>query len=168
MNKANSLSGIYLIKNTVNGKVYIGSSCDIKKRFSCHKSQLIRGKHCNSELQREWNIYGESSFVFDIVHVAETGVNLFVVEQDYLDIYYDDGNSCYNIRPNTYSYMYDDKGLTMTRIPKSHVKALKELSEKWNTTTHDALRYMIDLGWSGYIAPEKSAKEIAARREGLK
>ena len=58
--------------------------------------------------------------------------------------------------------------LTMTRIPKSHVKALKELSEKWNTTTHDALRYMIDLGWSGYIAPEKSAKEIAARREGLK
>lgn len=37
--------GIYKIENTVNGKVYIGQSVDIKKRWKAHRSEL-----CNNTL----------------------------------------------------------------------------------------------------------------------
>lgn len=59
--------GIYIIKNTVNGKVYIGSSIDIKTRLIRHKSMLRGGYHDNEYLQNSFNKYGESSFTFEVV-----------------------------------------------------------------------------------------------------
>lgn len=37
--------GIYKITNTKNGKVYIGSSSNIERRFTEHKCELIENKH---------------------------------------------------------------------------------------------------------------------------
>jgi group I intron endonuclease len=61
------LSGIYTITNKVNGKLYIGSSNDMKGRLSSHKSCLKRNLHRNTHLQRAWNKYGESNFEFEIL-----------------------------------------------------------------------------------------------------
>ena len=62
-----TICGIYMIKNTINGKIYIGKSFDIKKRWSNHKYELNKGVHVNNHLQRAWNKYGEDSFEFSIV-----------------------------------------------------------------------------------------------------
>ena len=62
-----AICGIYMIKNTVNGKIYIGKSFDIKKRWSNHKYELNKGIHVNNHLQSAWNKYGESCFEFIIV-----------------------------------------------------------------------------------------------------
>jgi len=61
------ISGIYMIRNTVNDKVYIGQSRDIKNRFSCYKS----GCH-NKHLQRAFNKYGFDKFEFVIIDKCET------------------------------------------------------------------------------------------------
>lgn len=59
--------GIYKITNTKNGKVYIGQSVDIDKRFKQHKKLLRENNHINYLLQDDWNVYGEDSFTFEVV-----------------------------------------------------------------------------------------------------
>ena len=55
-------SGIYQIKNTVNGKVYIGQSIDTIKRYDAHWNMLKQGKHFNKHLQRAFNKYGNNGY----------------------------------------------------------------------------------------------------------
>lgn len=60
-------SGIYSIRNTVNGKVYIGSTVDFASRWANHRCQLRKGGHDNSYLQRAWAKYGEEAFEFTVL-----------------------------------------------------------------------------------------------------
>ena len=63
-------TGIYEIKNTVNGKWYRGqvqSDYGFEKRWSDHKCLLNRKKHKNKHLQSAWNKYGENAFEFTIL-----------------------------------------------------------------------------------------------------
>lgn len=60
-------SGIYAIKNTVNGKVYIGQSRRISNREYCHFHALEKGNHYNKHLQRSYNTYGRDTFVFEVI-----------------------------------------------------------------------------------------------------
>lgn len=76
--------GIYKITNTANGKVYIGSSVDVRGRFNSHRSDLRQNKHGNQHLQRAWNLYGEHSFVFEIIEECSADSVRFI-EQKYLD-----------------------------------------------------------------------------------
>lgn len=59
--------GIYKITNLLNGKMYIGQSVDIEKRWSTHKAELKNNYHYNIHLQNAWNKYGEENFEFSIV-----------------------------------------------------------------------------------------------------
>ncbi len=90
--------GIYEIVNLVDGKAstYIGSSVNIEQRWQGHCSTLRGGRHDNIHLQRAWNKYGEDAFVFSVLE--EVGEDmLLVMEQEYLDDYFDRGH-CYNLR----------------------------------------------------------------------
>lgn len=59
--------GIYKIENNINGKVYIGQSVDVDKRFKAHKTLLRNNEHFNYRLQDDWNSYGEDAFSFSII-----------------------------------------------------------------------------------------------------
>jgi len=59
------LSGIYLIRNKLNNKIYIGSAVNTKKRFYEHRWALNKESHCNIYLQRAWLKDGESMFSFE-------------------------------------------------------------------------------------------------------
>ena len=59
--------GIYQIENLANGKKYIGSSANTKRRLQAHKSQLISDCHDNKHLQRAWNKYGGDNFEFSVI-----------------------------------------------------------------------------------------------------
>lgn len=70
------ICGIYMIKNLVNEKKYIGRSTDIKTRWSNHKYELNKGIHVNSYLQNAWNKYGKDNFEFSIIEeCAENDLN---------------------------------------------------------------------------------------------
>ena len=60
----NSNCGVYCIRCKVNNKAYIGSSANIKRRWTEHKSLLKTGKHINKQLQEDYNKYGADSFLY--------------------------------------------------------------------------------------------------------
>lgn len=60
-------SGIYKITNTINGKVYIGQSININKRFKTHLSDLKYNRHHNIYLQKSFNKYGPEAFEFKVI-----------------------------------------------------------------------------------------------------
>ncbi|GAB6931319.1 GIY-YIG nuclease family protein [Paenibacillus sp. JCM 10914] len=63
-------SGVYQIRNTVNGKVWVAGTNNFKtmngKRF-----ELQMNTSYNKELQQDWNEYGEDAFVFEILETIE-------------------------------------------------------------------------------------------------
>lgn len=78
------ICGIYCIKNLINGKRYIGSSCDIYSRWYVHKNMLNKNKHYNEHLQRTWNKYKKNNFMFLIIEKC-TRESLFNREQYWID-----------------------------------------------------------------------------------
>lgn len=78
-------SGIYRITCTESGVFYIGSAKNIYQRFQRHKSLLRHNKHPNPKLQAVWNKYGEDSLILTIEQLVEDQLQLFVVEQQFLD-----------------------------------------------------------------------------------
>ena len=63
-------SGVYEIVNAVNNKRYIGSAVDIENRFNVHRWGLDNGLHHNRHLQRAWNKYGETHFMFRVIEIV--------------------------------------------------------------------------------------------------
>lgn len=61
---------IYKIKCLANGKVYIGQSKNIDKRWKEHRYELNRGIHHSIHLQRAWSKYGEDRFEFEIIETC--------------------------------------------------------------------------------------------------
>lgn len=59
--------GIYKIENTENGKVYVGQSVTIERRFTSHRTALRGDYHNNSKLQEDFNKFGEDAFLFEIL-----------------------------------------------------------------------------------------------------
>lgn len=78
------VSGVYTIRCMYDKRMYVGSSKNIKNRFSVHKSALRRGKHHSQFLQRCWNKYGEAAFEFVVLGTYREDV-LRDEEQFWLD-----------------------------------------------------------------------------------
>lgn len=65
--------GIYKITCLRSGKIYVGSSRDIKTRIRRHFAELSRKTHKNKHLQSAFNLYGESAFQWKVLeHVIKT------------------------------------------------------------------------------------------------
>lgn len=79
-------SGVYEIVNTVNGKRYIGSAVQFKKRFAQHRQALARGDHHSIHLQRAWNKHGAAVFTFRPLLVCSQGMLLYY-EQRAFDVF---------------------------------------------------------------------------------
>jgi len=81
----NKISGIYQIINTKNGKFYVGSLKDCYARKGRHFRHLKNRTHYNDYLQRSFDKYGESSFVFLVLEEDIPENSLLSIEQLYLD-----------------------------------------------------------------------------------
>jgi len=60
-------SGVYIIRNLWNGKIYVGGSHDIEERWKQHVSKLNRGTHPSNKLLNAWKKYGSNGFEFRII-----------------------------------------------------------------------------------------------------
>jgi len=63
-------AGIYMIYSVLSERAYIGSSKNIRKRWSQHRSALRQNKHSNYHLQNSWNKYGEKFFIFHVLEIC--------------------------------------------------------------------------------------------------
>ena len=78
------IGGIYRIVNSVNGKFYIGSTCDLARRKRQHLLELIRNAHENKYLQRAFNMHGKDAFKFEDIVIC-SNENLLMYEQLIID-----------------------------------------------------------------------------------
>lgn len=86
--------GIYMIRNKINGKIYIGQSNSIEQRLKSHQYELNKNKHANKHLNRAWNKYGENNFEFKIIE--ECDVNILDDKERYYIKKFDAFNNGYN------------------------------------------------------------------------
>ena len=78
---------IYAIKNTTNGKMYIGSTVNMTARFKKHRTDLKRNSHCNTHLQNAYNLYGEGAL--DFIILATCGKHqLISKEKEFIEKYH--------------------------------------------------------------------------------
>ena len=77
-------SGVYKITNTVSGRVYVGSSSNISKRWLAHKFLLKNGQHHSRLLQRSWDKHGADVFVFEIIVLFPVDL-LLQKEQEWIE-----------------------------------------------------------------------------------
>ena len=61
------VTGVYVISCRSTGRVYVGSSGDVKNRLFGHRSRLRSGTHDNVLLQREFSAHGEAAFDFALL-----------------------------------------------------------------------------------------------------
>ncbi len=98
------IQGIYSILHIESGRVYIGSSRNIKKRFSAHKTDLKYNKHPNPVLQNYYNKYGLDAFMFsEIFSIYDCSIlidieNEIIAQINETDVF---GNLDYNKLFNT-------------------------------------------------------------------
>lgn len=126
-------AGVYKVTNTVNRKIYVGSTQCFKERYNKHCKLAGRGKHTNDHLKHAFAKYGIENFTFEILEVT-TLENRFEREQYYIDtLKVTDDSIGYNISPTA-------KG--MTEIPKyvrdKISRALKGKSRKPKTEEYKA------------------------------
>jgi group I intron endonuclease len=76
---------IYRIRNLVNGKVYVGSAVNFRKRWNNHLVALRLDRHHSRKLQAAWNKYGEHSFAAEPFEIVENKAHLVVREQFWID-----------------------------------------------------------------------------------
>ena len=65
--------------------MYIGSSCDLNKRYYTHVGLLRKDRHSNKHLQRSWNKYGEYNFKFSVIEYVDNNNDLIIREQYWMD-----------------------------------------------------------------------------------
>ena len=85
--------GIVKLINKKNNKIYLLKSSNIKKSIYDIGYKLKNNYPLNSELQADWNLYGEDSFYFDFIECEKEDLSSKLEEQKGLaDTYNSKGN----------------------------------------------------------------------------
>lgn len=97
------VSGIYIITNKITGRLYIGESLDIYRRWHKeHMPQLRKNIHNNKKLQNDFNEYGKDNFSFEILerysedNPISTKARILILEGYYITQFQKSGISLYN------------------------------------------------------------------------
>jgi group I intron endonuclease len=113
--------GIYRIVNRVNGKVYYGSSINLKQRESSHYSDLKYNRHGNYHIQNAYNLYGKENVIYEPMFNCPADQCLYF-EQILLDMWFDNCVNCYNMEPDASSSRgRKDSKETQKKRSKSHM-----------------------------------------------
>lgn len=120
------LCGVYGLICIVNNKIYIGStSTKFSYRKSDHYSRLRNGKHTKS-IQKDYDMYGEESFVFDILFVSDNVQCIISKEIELIDYYKKLGIS-YNAHPG--GEIVGNRATEKTKLKMSESHKGTKLSE---------------------------------------
>lgn len=166
-------SGIYVILNTVSGKMYVGSAVDLNKRWRTHKSHLNNDAHCNPYLQSAWNKYGSDSFQCIFVEFVLDTNKLVSIEQLWINAFNSANREIgYNIKPNAGSNLGFKPSketlekLSSIRKGKKRSDEFKLLiSNSWKTrTVSEQAKLNMSVAHKGHKHSEKTKAKMRGRK----
>lgn len=101
--QARRTAGVYCIRNTVTGRVLLGSSVNLHGPFNRHRTELRLGSHRCPALQADWNRLGEDAFAFEVLDAVpaelaglERDEALRQLEKKWLAAHQPLADRCYN------------------------------------------------------------------------
>jgi group I intron endonuclease len=150
------MGSIYWIRNTTNGKFYIGSTIDVDTRWYAHRNTLKRNCHGSDHLQHAWNHYGPDAFVFQVIEDVPDD-QLLTVEQWYLD-----NTRCLDQR-HGYNIATHVIGGPMRQETKAKISAANKGRRPYQMT--DAIREKISKALTGKPGPNTGRVWNDATRE---
>lgn len=59
--------GVFQVRNTLTGKVYLGATADLPAMLNRQRAQLQMGAHPNRLLQADWRGHGAAAFAFEVL-----------------------------------------------------------------------------------------------------
>ena len=97
--------GIFVFRNKINGKVFIGSSLNLKNKDVRIKLMLNMGNHSIRGFQDDWTTYGEDAFDYEILETLELkddpdynySSDLEILEMLWIDKFQPFAEKCYNL-----------------------------------------------------------------------
>lgn len=144
-------SGIYILRNTADGKVYVGQSVSIHDRRIHHFGKLKRGRHSNHHLQNAFNKYGKDSFEFRILELVDEDM-LDIRERAWINYYKSCDPSC--------GYNYDTGGNRYKRASE------ESLSRRRLFRHTEESRSKISAALMGHGFSEETLKKMAEAKKG--
>lgn len=152
-------SGIYIIINHNNNKIYVGRAVNLDKREREHFGSLENGKHFSRHLQRSFNYYEGKNFEFKILEYCEK--EEIRSREAYYIYYYQSYNPLcgYNKTPGGERYVLSDE-----------VKAKISKANKGRKHTEESRKHMSDAhkrkpnGRKGLPMTEKQRKHMEKMR----
>lgn len=160
-------SGIYCIKNTVTGKVYIGSAVNLRKRKNEHFSTLAAGTHANRYLQSAYDKYGLAAFEFTVLELVPDSAALTAAEQRFMDEHGAFGLG-YNLRPIAASMLgFKHSDAAKAAVSKAHKGRVwsADIVAKRRAGLHagDGIQRMRE----AHLGKKQSAEWVASRVAGM-
>ena len=147
-----SESGIYQIRNLVNGNRYIGSASHFGRRWSTHRKALNESRHHSVPLQRAWDKYGVEAFEFAVVERIPDKHLLIQAEQAWIDA----TNPEYNVAKVAGSSL----GIRRSEHTKSRLRA------SWTEDRRAAFTIKVKGRGQGVALTEAHRANIAAALSG--
>lgn len=154
----NKKCGVYTITNKLNGKVYVGStSATFGARWRQHRYNFRKGNHHSIYLQRSFDKYGESNFIFEILEITEPNICVDI-EQYWINLIRPEYNSVMTAKSN-FGYKHrDESKLKMSKAKKGHTPWNKGLKTGNTRTKEGEMRRLKSLAKSGKFAGRKPVK----------
>ena len=141
--------GIYIIKNDINDKVYIGQSINIHKRIQEHfwKSECSKDISYNSALHSAIRKYGKEHFYYEILEECDVSL-LDEREKEYIKQYNSISPNGYNILSGGQQYRAEptrciDCGKVINKYATRCIECYAKLMRRTIWPTREELKELI-------------------------
>lgn len=167
-------TGIYVIINRVNGKIYVGSAVSFRRRWKQHRRQLDRGTHHSAKLQNAWNKHGGDAFSFTVERWCDKH-ELLRFEQDVIDLLKPEYNMTQNAGISQLGAIRTEKfkeavrASNIKRAKKYHGKTIRQLVDHYgNIVTVSTAEMRVRRGWDAIEAVTRPMIPFTETRAGKK
>lgn len=169
-------TGVYVIVNKRNERIYIGSAINIESRARNHLKHLAARTHSNRRLQADWLLHGSDAFLFGVLllcdRTARKAQEVSLLRQVI-------GEGCYNwslIGPRTRhdalppeQQQQPGTSKAAKRVSASRARLRESGGRRVQTYLQpdaaDALQRLLDAGYADNAAAAVSAALVDAARK---
>ena len=151
-----------MILCTANDYRYIGETSNVSSRLAGHKRDLRRKIHNNEDLQKDFNLYGESLFDFTVLYIGDDWGDKETRIKTEAQLIMNNMEKCYN----TYAFMSERVGQLNGFYGKKHSEVTKKLmSQQKIGIPNDLLGCKVSILGVEYPSIAEAARKLGHSRK---